>query len=362
MACAMRPILMSDHCSTHSGAAEPVIAVRDLQVRFDDDEGSLCAVAGVSFDVLPGQTIGIVGESGCGKSVTARSILRMVEPHSHVSGQIFFNGKEGRRDLMQLKPDSRQMRSIRGREIALVFQEPMTSFSPVHTIGSQIVETIRLHKAVSRAEARARAIERLKQVRTPHPEHILDQYAWQLSGGLRQRAMIAMALSCDPAVLIADEPTTALDVTTQAQVLELLRGLLEERHMALVLITHDLGVVAQTADFVMVMYLGTIVEQGPVEEVFNAPRHPYTRALLSSMPSVLAKPRTRIATLRGSVPHLLNRPTGCAFHPRCPSAIPGLCQAVAPTVQVVGAGHSTSCHLEIEQQRRPSERCGSAGS
>jgi peptide/nickel transport system ATP-binding protein len=254
---------------------------------------------------------------------------------------------------MQLKPNGRQMRAIRGREIALVFQEPMTSFSPVHTIGSQIIEMIRLHKAVSRAEARARAIDGLRQVRTPHPEHILDQYAWQLSGGLRQRAMIAMALACDPAVLIADEPTTALDVTTQAQVLELLRGLLEERHMALMLITHDLGVIAQTADYVLVMYLGTIVEQGPVEEVFREPRHPYTRALLNSMPNVLGKPRTRIATLRGSVPHPLNRPSGCTFHPRCPSAIPGMCQAVAPLPRVVGPGHGMSCHLEIQQEGRP---------
>jgi ABC-type dipeptide/oligopeptide/nickel transport system ATPase subunit len=224
MDCVMRPIRMPERTHTVRSSAEPVIAVRDLRVHFDDEEGSVRAVEGVSFDVLPGQTVGIVGESGCGKSVTARSILRIAEPHCHASGQILFSGKDGVRDLMQLKPNGREMRSIRGRDIALVFQEPMTSFSPVHTIGSQIIEMIRLHKAVSRAEARARAIERLRQVRTPHPEHILGQYAWQLSGGLRQRAMIAMALACDPAVLIADEPTTALDVTTQAQVLELLRG------------------------------------------------------------------------------------------------------------------------------------------
>jgi oligopeptide/dipeptide ABC transporter ATP-binding protein len=360
MDCVMQLILMPDRIPPVGAPTEPVIAVRDLRVRFDDDEGSVRAVEGVSFEVRPGQTVGIVGESGCGKSVTARSILRIPEPNSHVSGQILFRSKDGVRDLMQLKPNSRQMRAIRGREIALVFQEPMTSFSPVHTIGSQIIETIRLHSRVSRVEARARAIEGLRQVRTPHPEHILDQYAWQLSGGLRQRAMIAMALACDPAVLIADEPTTALDVTTQAQVLELLRGLLDERHMALMLITHDLGVIAQTADFVLVMYLGTIVEQGPVEEVFHAPRHPYTRALLRSMPNVLAKPRTRIATLRGSVPHPLNRPAGCAFHPRCPSAIPGICQTLPAQAQVVGAGHAVSCHLEIEHDGRSIEHRSSA--
>ena len=355
-----RPIPMPEHTHLSCSTVQPVIAVRDLRVRFDDDDGTVRAVEGISFDVLPGQSVGIVGESGCGKSVTARSILRIEEPHCRASGQILFNSKAGVRDLMEFKPHSRQMRAIRGRDIALVFQEPMTSFSPVHTIGSQIVEMIRLHKAVSRAEARMRALERLQQVRTPHPEHILDQYAWQLSGGLRQRAMIAMALACDPAVLIADEPTTALDVTTQAQVLELLRALLEERQMALMLITHDLGVIAQTADFVLVMYLGTIVEQGPVQEVFSAPRHPYTRALLASMPNVLAKPRTRIATLRGSVPHPLNRPSGCAFHTRCPSAIPGICQAVPPKVQVVGVGHEMACHLEVEDDGRTRERCSAA--
>jgi peptide/nickel transport system ATP-binding protein len=322
-----------------------VLEVRDLQVRFQDDDGTVCALAGVSFRAYGGQTIGIVGESGCGKSVMARSILRITESNSQVSGQVLLSRHRGVQDLMQLRPNGGEMRKIRGREIALVFQEPMTSFSPVHTIGSQIIETIRLHTSLSRRQARQRAIEQLTQVSTPHPEHILDQYAWQLSGGLRQRAMIAMALVCGPALLIADEPTTALDVTTQAQVLALLSDLQRERGMTLMLITHDLGVVAQTADVVIVMYLGAIVEQGPVDAIFHDPQHPYTKGLLQSMPSINVRSRTRLATLKGSVPHPLNRPAGCPFHTRCPSAMPGICDRVVPERRTVGPMHSVSCHL-----------------
>jgi peptide/nickel transport system ATP-binding protein len=258
---------------------------------------------------------------------------------------VLLRRKDGVHDLMQWEPNSRHMRQIRGREIALVFQEPMVSFSPVHTVGNQIIETIRLHATLSKADAREKAIEQLKLVSTPHPEHILDQFAWQLSGGLRQRAMIAMALACGPAVLIADEPSTALDVTTQAQVLELLRELQRERAMGLMLITHDLGVVAETADEVIVMYLGVVVEEGSVDAIFHEPQHPYTRALLSSMPDVAAKPRTRLTTLQGSVPHPLNRPAGCPFHPRCAQAIPGLCDRVTPARTAVGTRHSVACHL-----------------
>jgi len=329
-----------------------VLEVRDLRVQFDDDDGTVRAVEGVSFSAYAGQTIGIVGESGCGKSVMARAILRIADTNGRASGEILLHRQSGPvRDLMTLRPNSGQMRRVRGREIALVFQEPMTSFSPVHTIGSQIIETIRLHTSLSRAQARQRAIEQLKQVSTPHPEHILEQYAWQLSGGLRQRAMIAMALVCGPALLIADEPTTALDVTTQAQVLALLRDLQQQRGMALMLITHDLGVVAQTADIVLVMYLGVIVEQGPVDAIFHDPRHPYTRALLSSMPSISVEPRTRLATLKGSVPHPLNRPSGCPFHTRCASAVTGLCDTVVPRRRTVDAQHSVSCHLDDDDQQ-----------
>ncbi len=347
--------LMPEPREPAAGAAQPLIDVRDLRVQFDSEDGLIRAVDGVSFQVFPGQTVGIVGESGCGKSVTARSILRIVDRQCAVTGEVHFRGRQGVQDLMRLKPHSRQIRQIRGREIALVFQEPMTSFSPVHTIGSQIVETIRLHTALSAADARRKAIEQLTQVRTPHPEHILDQYAWQLSGGLRQRAMIAMALACSPAVLIADEPTTALDVTTQAQILELLRGLLRERRMALMLITHDLGVIAEMADVVLVMYLGTIVEQGPVDAIFHDPQHPYTQALLRSMPNVTATPRTRLATLQGSVPHPANRPPGCPFHQRCPSVVAGVCDRIIPVRRVVGPGHAASCHLHAHDEGTPVE-------
>lgn len=330
---------------------EPVLEVRDLRVYFDGDEGIVRAVDGVNLRVMHGQTVGIVGESGCGKSVTARSILRIVDQRGRVAGgQVLLRRKEDVQDLIQLKPNSRQMRQIRGREIALIFQEPMTSFSPVHTIGNQIIEAIRLHSTLNKADAKNKAIEQLELVSTPHPEHILEQYAWELSGGLRQRAMIAMALACGPAVLMADEPTTALDVTTQAQVLDLLRGLQLERGMALILITHDLGVIAETVDDVVVMYLGMVVEQGPVDAIFHDPKHPYTRALLQSMPSVLAKPRTRLSTLQGSVPHPLNRPEGCPFHPRCPSAIEGVCDRVVPLRTRVGSRHAVSCHLYGDSQ------------
>jgi oligopeptide/dipeptide ABC transporter ATP-binding protein len=325
----------------------PILEVRDLRVHIDGDEGLVRAVDGVSFQVAPGRTVGIVGESGCGKSVTARAILRIEDERSRiVDGSILLRRPDGAvEDLTQLPAGSRRMRAIRGREIALIFQEPMTSFSPVHKIGPQIIETVRLHFRLDRHAARQKAIEQLQRVGTPHPEHILEQYAWELSGGLRQRAMIAMALVCDPALLIADEPTTALDVTTQAQVLDLLRSLQQHSGMALILITHDLGVIAETCDEVVVMYLGQVVEHGPVDCVFHDARHPYTRALLQSMPNVLAKPRTRLNTLRGAVPHPLNRPAGCPFHPRCPRALPGLCDREATASRVVAPGHSVSCHL-----------------
>lgn len=338
--------------------AAPLLAVRDLRVHIDGDEGLVRAVEGVSFKVAAGRTIGIVGESGCGKSVTARAILRIEDERSRiVSGNILLRRRAGGvEDLTQLPANSKRMREIRGREIALIFQEPMTSFSPVHTIGEQIVETVRLHFRLDRRAARQKAIEQLQRVGTPHPEHILSQYAWELSGGLRQRAMIAMALVCGPAVLIADEPTTALDVTTQAQVLDLLRSLQQQSAMALMLITHDLGVIAETSDEVIVMYLGQVVEHGPVESVFQEPRHPYTRALLQSMPNVLAKPRTRLNTLRGAVPHPLNRPAGCPFHPRCPSALPGLCDREAPVTRVLPPSHSVSCHLYADAAPQSTER------
>ena len=283
----------------------PLLSVRDLRTHFLADEGVVKAVDGVSFDVYPGRTLGVVGESGCGKSVTAHSILRIVEqPGRIVGGQILLRQSTSDIDLAQLTANGARMRSIRTGVIGYVFQEPMSSFSPVHTIGSQIVEAIRNHRQMSKHEARASAVELLRRVGIPRAEDRMDEYAFQLSGGLRQRAMIAMALSCDPRLLIADEPTTALDVTTQAQILELLADLQEQTGMAIILITHNLGVVAEMADDVAVMYLGRIVEQGPVEDTFYASKHPYTQLLLKSIPSIHSVRRSKLPTIAGSVPHL----------------------------------------------------------
>jgi peptide/nickel transport system ATP-binding protein len=331
--------------------AEPILSVRNLRTYFHQDEGVVRAVDGASFDLQPGTTLGIVGESGCGKSVTARSILRIVERPGRVeSGEIWLNrrladGSEERVDLVKLDGESREMRDIRGGEIGLVFQEPMTSFSPVHTVGAQIVEAVTLHNDVTAKEARARGIEALRRVGIPKPERRIDEYSFELSGGLRQRAMIAVALSCDPNLLIADEPTTALDVTTQAQILDLLRKIQGERAMAIMLITHNLGVVAEMADDVVVMYLGRVVEQGKVDDIFHDPKHPYTKALLQSIPSIESKPRVRLPTITGSIPHPFNRPAGCPFHPRCASFMPGRCDSATPALQPQGEGRAVSCFL-----------------
>jgi oligopeptide/dipeptide ABC transporter ATP-binding protein len=326
---------------------QALLSVRELKTYFFADEGVTKAVDGASFDVWPGKTLGIVGESGCGKSVTARSILRIVErPGRIVGGQILFwlNGSTVV-DLAGLTADGRRMREIRGGEISLVFQEPMTSFSPVHTIGSQITEAIQLHRRVSKGEARRRAVELMRLVGIPRAEARLDEYAFQLSGGLRQRAMIAMALVAAPRLLIADEPTTALDVTTQAQILALLRELQQRNGMAIMLITHDLGVIAEMADEVVVMYLGRVVEQGPVDDIFHNPKHPYTQALLRSIPSVHAVRRSRLITISGSIPHPFNRPPGCPFHPRCPAFMPGTCDRSEPALARIGERQSVSCFL-----------------
>src|SRR6185295_6844969 len=248
-------------------------------------------------------------------------------------------------DLVKLKASGPEMRSIRGGEIGLVFQEPMTSFSPVHTIGAQLVEAILLHNAVGKKEARRRGIEALRSVGIAKPERRIDEYSFELSGGLRQRAMIAVALSCDPRLLIADEPTTALDVTTQAQILDLLRKIQQERGMAVMLITHNLGVIAEMADDVVVMYLGRVVEQGPVDQIFHNPSHPYTKALLRSIPSVNARLRVKLPTIAGTIPHPFDRPVGCPFHPRCTQAMPGLCDTEEPQRVLIGPRHAVACHL-----------------
>jgi peptide/nickel transport system ATP-binding protein len=355
--------------------------VRDLKTYFFQDDGLVKAVDGASFDVFAGRTLGIVGESGCGKSVTARSIMRIVDrPGRIVGGQILLRrdgksgsrlvGKSGRRkqgqedgngvvDLAKLKADGAEMRAINGGEIGLIFQEPMTSFSPVHTVGNQIVEAIRLHQTMTPKAARARAVELLRLVGVPRAEGRVDEYAHQLSGGLRQRAMIAMALAADPRLLIADEPTTALDVTTQSQILNLLLDLQERNGMAIMLITHDLGVIAEMADDVVVMYLGRVVEEGPVDAIFHAPKHPYTRALLRSIPSVDSPPRRKLPTISGSIPHPYNRPSGCPFHTRCPDFMPGLCDVVEPALAPVAAGQMAACFLYPEVRARTESEVGS---
>ena len=324
-----------------------LLSVKNLRTSFFQDEGTTLAVDGASFDVSPGKTLGIVGESGCGKSVTAQSILRIVDrPGRIVDGEIILTRSDGSQtDLVKLEPNGREMRSIRGGDIGLVFQEPMTSFSPVHTIGAQLIEAVLLHNPVSKKEARRRGIDALHSVGIPKPERRIDEYSFELSGGLRQRAMIAVALSCDPRLLIADEPTTALDVTTQAQILDLLRKLQRERGMAIMLITHNLGVVAEMADDVVVMYLGRVVEQGNVDDIFHDPKHPYTKALLQSIPSIESAPRLKLPTISGSIPHPFNRPKGCPFHPRCVAAIAGRCDTETPRLQAVGEGRTVSCFL-----------------
>jgi oligopeptide/dipeptide ABC transporter ATP-binding protein len=330
-----------------------ILSVRNLKTYFFQDEGTVKAVDGATFDVYAGKTLGIVGESGCGKSVTARSILRIEEkPARIVEGEVVFHRENGTTlDVTRLQQGCREMRAIRGGEIALVFQEPMTSFSAHYTIGNQIVEIIRLHQHVSKREARAQTIELLREVGIPKPERRVDEYPFQLSGGLRQRVMIAMALANNPRILIADEPTTALDVTTQAQILELLHELQEQTGMAVILITHNMGVIAETADDVVVMYLGRVVETGPVDAIFHAPQHPYTRALLRSIPSIMSESRTRLPTISGSIPHPYNRPTGCPFHPRCPDFIPGTCDAWEPQLLPVNPHQQVNCFLYHEPQQ-----------
>lgn len=337
--------------------AEPILSVQGLKTHFTMDEGVVRAVDGVSFNVYPGEVVGIVGESGCGKSITMKSVLRLIEkPGRIVSGSIMFRrdgqGKRAaeRIDLAALPAHGRRMREVRGGDIALIPQEPMASFSPLHSIGSQIVEAILLHQTMSKAAARALAIEKLREVGVPSPEQRFDAFSWQLSGGLRQRAIIAMALSCNPAILIADEPTTAIDVTTQAQVLNLLKRLQDDRGSAIVFITHDLGVIAQLADHVVVMYLGKVVEEGPVRELFHHPQHPYTRALLRSVPSVHAEPRVELPTIAGGIPHPLQRPAGCPFHPRCPDAIPGRCDRAMPALLHREDGAGVACFLHGERE------------
>jgi oligopeptide/dipeptide ABC transporter ATP-binding protein len=333
----------------------PLIEVRDLRTQFTTDDGVVTAVDGVSFTIPRGKTVGLVGESGCGKSITGLSILRLVPPPGRVTGgHVLFHreGEDPPLDLASLSPKGDQIRAIRGNEIAMIFQEPMTSLNPVYTIGEQIAEAVRLHQGIGRPRARQRAIEMLERVGIASPRQRVDEYPHQLSGGMRQRAMIAMALACQPALLIADEPTTALDVTIQAQILDLLRELQRKMGMAILIISHDLGVIAELADEVVVMYAGRVVERGPVDGIFYEPLHPYTRGLLRSIPVLGSDVKGRLSSIPGLVPNLLALPQGCTFRPRCTDRMPR-CQD-EPALTEVRPGHWASCWLH-EPQRAETE-------
>ena len=320
--------------------SEHVLAIRDLVTEFRTDRGIVRAVDGVSLEIPARSTLGVVGESGCGKSVTALSIMRLVaSPGRIVGGEIRYAGK----DLLALAAD--EMRAIRGNRIAMIFQEPMTSLNPVHTAGNQVAEAVRLHQHKSKAEARAVALEMFRKVGIPSPEERLDAYPFQLSGGMRQRVMIAMALACKPDLLIADEPTTALDVTIQAQILELLESLQKELGMSILLITHDLGVVAESCDEVVVMYAGRIVERADTRTLFASPRHHYTAGLLRSVPT-FGKPGERLQEIEGMVPALWDLPKGCKFVDRCPAA-QDLCRREEPPLIQLGASR-VRCHFPLD--------------
>jgi oligopeptide/dipeptide ABC transporter ATP-binding protein len=328
--------------------SQPLLSVRDLVTAFDTDGGRVRAVDGVSFDVHAGRTLGIVGESGCGKSVTALSIVRLLpQPMAHIErGQILFEGQ----DLATVDYDT--LHRVRGGRIGMIFQEPMTALNPTHRIGRQIAEPLGLHLGLRPREALERAVELLRELGIPSPELRVTEYPHQLSGGMRQRAMIAIALACRPALLIADEPTTALDVTIQAQILELMQSLQRSRGMAVILITHDLGVIAETCDDVAVMYAGRIAESGSVFDLFERPRHPYTRGLLASIPRLESPHKQPLPTIEGMVPGLADLPSGCRFHNRCPHRTP-LCVEQAPVLETVedvagapgpGGNHRVACH------------------
>ena len=329
---------------------QPLLEIENLQTAFFTDEGVVKAVDDVSFSIPKGKILGLVGESGCGKSVTAMSILRLVaNPGRITGGKILFH--DGPQTIDLTTATDEELRKIRGAKIAMIFQEPMTSLNPVFTIGDQIIEAIQLHRPVSYAEARDRAIELLAKVQVADPEHRVDAYPHQLSGGMRQRVMIAMALSCDPQLLIADEPTTALDVTVQAQILELLRGLQKEIGMSILIITHDLGIIAEMADEVAVMYASKIVERAPVRELFGRPLHPYAHGLFASKPKPGTPHGARLQAIEGMVPSPLKFPPGCKFHPRCPHC-QERCKQEEPVLRTLGPQHLVRCHFaeEIEQK------------
>jgi len=343
---------------------DTLIEINSLKTYFYLREGVVRAVDGVNFAIKRGKTLGVVGESGCGKSVTARSIMRLVEhPGRIVEGEILYhrltsdNSEQSVEtlDLAKVSPRGRTIRNIRGSEIAMVFQDPMTSFSPVHTIGEQVAEAIRLHQGLDPKEALERAVESLRNVGMPTPGRVVRNYPHQLSGGMRQRAMIAMALSCNPSLLIADEPTTALDVTTEAQILELMQEMKDTYGMALMFITHDLGVIAEMADEVVVMYLGKVMEQADVVSLYQDPKHPYTRALMRSIPRVDADVDGHLEVIKGSVPDPYSIPSGCPFHTRCRYFMDGICNVKDPPYVTLDGNRKVYCHLFGEESMSAAE-------
>ena len=332
---------------------DTVLKVNNLKTHFNLDEGVLKAVDGVTFNIKKGKTLGIIGESGSGKSVTAQSILRIVpKPGSIADGSIILKQNDSDVDLAKLQVNGDKIRSIRGKEISMIFQEPMTSLSPVHTIGNQIIEAILLHKTQDKKEARQLAIEIIQKVGIPNPKQRIDAYPHQLSGGLRQRAMIAMALSCNPSLLIADEPTTALDVTIQAQILELMKGLQEQFHMAILYITHNLGVIAEISDEVAVMYLGRVVEFATTKRIFQNPMMPYTDNLMKSIPKVGLKAKERLEAIKGTVPVPMNLPVQCGFYDRCEKAMEGVCDKAVPALKEMEDGHFVRCFLYHKEEEQ----------
>ncbi|WP_406092672.1 ABC transporter ATP-binding protein [Kitasatospora purpeofusca] len=329
---------------------DPYLSVRDLRIHFDTDDGLVRSVDGVSFDLAKGRTLGIVGESGSGKSVTSLGIMGLHRSkRARITGEIRLDGE----DLVAAGPD--RVRELRGRQMAMIFQDPLTAMHPYYTVGQQIVEAYRVHHPqANKKQARARAVEMLDRVGIPQPDRRVDDYPHQFSGGMRQRAMIAMALVNDPSLLIADEPTTALDVTVQAQILDLIRDLQQEFGSAVIIITHDLGVVAELADDILVMYGGKCVERGPAESLFDSPEHPYTWGLLGSMPRLDRELQDRLVPVRGTPPSLINVPSGCAFHPRCPYAAltGGRSTEETPGLTEVAPGHHAACHLALSERHR----------
>ena len=331
---------MSDRATTVPTADDvPMLQVKGLKTHFFTADGVVRAVDGVDFQIRRGQTMGLVGESGCGKSVTSLSIMRLIAPPGRsVEGQILLDGV----DLLNISED--QMCNTRGNRVSMIFQEPMTSLNPVFTVGDQISEAVMVHQKTTKEQAKKRAIEMLSLVGIPQPQSRYDAYPHEMSGGMRQRVMIAMALSCSPEVLIADEPTTALDVTIQAQILELMKDLRDRTHMGLLLITHDLGVVAEMCDDVAVMYAGQIVEQADVIKLFQDPKHPYTQGLIASIPKLSTDPDQRLNVIQGTVPNLLRLPPGCRFAGRCPHVMP-ICREVDPILGTLDDGRKVRCHL-----------------